>query len=153
MGIECVIFSFVSYITYLSVVDNLSRIFHGRPTYNFIVWILGGNFEGRAILLPRNVYEYPFITFADETIISNADWMSVSLFSMILTLDLQKYLALFMMGRILPTLYSQQIRRATLGVALLPLTIQVVSVRQRLYELLTIISIPIIMKAVTMILL
>ena len=43
------------------------------PTYNFIVWILGGNFEGRAILLLRNAYDYPFITFADETIISNSD--------------------------------------------------------------------------------
>ena len=30
------------------------RIFHGSPTYNFIVRILGGKFEGRAILLPGN---------------------------------------------------------------------------------------------------
>jgi len=48
------------------------EIFQGSPAFNFIVRLLGGTFEGCAILMPSRLYELTLLTFADKTVISNA---------------------------------------------------------------------------------
>lgn len=52
---------------------SLVRVFHGSSSFNLVVRALGGRFLGRAILFPRNAYEYSFIEFGDRAIVSNAD--------------------------------------------------------------------------------
>ena len=44
----------------------------GSPLYNHIVRILGGKFEGQAILLPSRIYEFSQMIFAEKTIVDSS---------------------------------------------------------------------------------
>ena len=44
----------------------------GSPLYNHIVRILGGKFEGQAILLPSRIYEFSQMIFAENTIVDSS---------------------------------------------------------------------------------
>ena len=46
--------------------------FLGSPTYNCLVRLLGVKFEGRALLLPHRMYEYSYITIAENTIVDSS---------------------------------------------------------------------------------
>ena len=48
------------------------NIFHGSPGFNLILKLLGMRIEGRALIYPQRIHEFPFITVSDETIIDGS---------------------------------------------------------------------------------
>lgn len=44
----------------------------GTPAFNIIVKFLGTKLNGRALLFPQRMYEFPYITIADKTIVDNS---------------------------------------------------------------------------------
>ena len=66
------------YKTYIDMSYNL-QVFSfitallGSPMYNVLVKFLGGKIDGYVILLPQEMYEFPYLSFENETIVEKSN--------------------------------------------------------------------------------